>query len=93
MHFFRAPSKLCYYYSIPSGIGSLFRTRSQWDDVSHICMVIAFYSGRESVRGGVNLVQSSFSHSLVYNRVSKYMGHTEDSIASSNHYLYHVGKL
>ena len=56
-------------------------------------MVIAFYSGRESVRGGVNLVQSSFSHSLVYNRVSKYMGHTEDSIASSNHYLYHVGKL
>ena len=37
---------------------------------------------RESgVRGGVNLVQSSFSHSLVYNRVSKYMGHSEDSIA------------
>ncbi len=37
---------------------------------------------RESVvGGGVNLVQSSFSHSLGYNRVSKYMGHTEDSIA------------
>lgn len=48
---------------------------TEWD-VSHM---------RES---GVNLVQSSFSHSLVYNRVSKYMGHSEDSIAGSNNYLY-----
>ena len=29
---------------------------------------------------GVNLVQSSFSHSLGYNGVSKYMGHTTVTI-------------
>ena len=63
-----------FFLFIWSGDARLF-CRSQWD-VSHM---------RESgVRGGVNLVQSSFSHSLVYNRVSKYMGHSEDSIAQAN---------